>query len=305
MEEKNIIVFGHKNPDTDTVCSALLVSMAEVKKNRAVDAKVLGALNKETEYVCNFLQIEHPPIIESIADSQKIIMVDHNEFSQSVQNIENANILEVYDHHRINNFRTRDQVLMDIRPVGCTATILYDRYSRIGVEFDFEMKMLVISAIISDSLLFTSPTCTELDKETALKLAQEVDIDIYKYGNDMLSAGTNIQDFTDKEVLNIDAKSFEVGENKYFVAQINTTDIDLLITSRGTGFLKELTKIKEDNGFNTALFLMTDILNSNSKAYIVGSNEKQIVENLNTTVSNHIINLPGVVSRKKQIVPFL
>ena len=156
---KETLIFGHKNPDTDSITSALVMENLEKKLgNENAKAVRLGNVNKETQYVLKYLGIEAPELIEKVEERQEVILVDHNEFNQSVEGIEKAKILEVVDHHRISNFETSEPLFYYAQPVGCTSTILFELYSSNNIEIPAQMAGLMLSAIISDTLLLKSPT---------------------------------------------------------------------------------------------------------------------------------------------------
>ena len=167
--EKEILIFGHKNPDTDSICSSLVKERLSKKlKMENVRAVRLGKINKETKYVLDYLKLQEPELVEKLEEGQQVIMVDHNEFNQSVEKIEKAKILEVVDHHRIANFETLEPLSYTARPYGCTSTILLEEYKIKNVEISKEEAILMASSIMSDTLLLKSPTTTEHDKK-ALK----------------------------------------------------------------------------------------------------------------------------------------
>lgn len=299
------LVFGHQNPDTDSICSAMIVELGEKQKGIEIEAVALGGLNEETKYVLNYIGKKAPRIIQEVEKNQKVIMVDHNEFGQSVKNIEEAIIEEVYDHHRISNFQTKDQVLMNVQPLGCTATILYQKYSLEKVEITKDMAILIISAIVSDSLLFKSPTCTKLDEQVASELAKQFNIDIQEYGLEMLKAGTNLSSFSAEELLDVDTKEFQTKNGKYQIGQINTVDLNDIVSKENTNIINAIEKRITNNKLDLFMLVITDILNSNSIAYCIGENSKKVAKIFKQEIIDNKINLPGVVSRKKQIVPFL
>ena len=165
MEEK-ILIFGHRNPDTDSICSSIVKEILN-KKNGCKESKAvrLGAVNKETQFVLNYLGIEAPELIEKVEEGQKVILVDHNEFNQSVEGIEKAKILGVIDHHRIANIETAEPLYYTARPYGCTSTILYKDFVQKGIEIEKTEAILMASAIISDTLIKKSQKTTEQDKK--------------------------------------------------------------------------------------------------------------------------------------------
>ena len=194
--EKEILIFGHKNPDTDSICSAMVKERLNKKNGHDSSVAVrLGNINKETQYVLNYLNLEAPELKEEVAEGQKVIMVDHNEFNQSIKGIEKAKILGVVDHHRIANFETSDPLYYTARPYGCTSTILFQDFKGKGIEINREEAILMASAIISDTLLLKSPTTTKHDEKALEELEKIAGIDIKEYGLEMLKAGTDLDDF--------------------------------------------------------------------------------------------------------------
>lgn len=302
MEDK-ILIFGHKNPDTDSICSSIVKQILNEKNGKNNSKAVrLGNVNKETKYVLDYLQIEAPELIESVEEGQKVILVDHNEFSQSADGIENAKIIGVVDHHRIANFQTVEPLYYTARPYGCTSTILFKDFEAKNIEIERKEAVLMASAIISDTLLLKSPTTTNNDKEALEKLAKIANLDVNTYGIEMLKAGTDLDDFSEKELVNLDAKKFEKDGVKCVIAQVNTVSI--------SDVLKRKEKLEEainseisENNLDLFVFAITDILNSNSQIIAMG-NRIDIVEK-SYKLENNMAFLEGVVSRKKQILPMV
>ena len=236
---------------------------------------------------------------------KKVIMVDHNEFSQSVEGIQDAHILEVVDHHKFANFQTNEATKIRTEPVGCTSTIVYGLYKEAKIEPDEKTALLMLSAILSDTLLFKSPTCTSRDVEVAKELAKLAKVDnISEYGMEMLVAGTSMAKSSMKEIINQDMKVFPIGDMEIAVAQINTVQIGELV-ARKEEIAKEIEHEIGKYGYSLFLFVVTDIINSNSLVFTYGK-EIEIVENaFKKEVVNNEILLENVVSRKKQIIPFL
>ena len=236
---------------------------------------------------------------------KKVIMVDHNEFSQSVEGIQDAHILEVVDHHKFANFQTNEATKIRTEPVGCTSTIVYGLYKEAKIEPDEKTALLMLSAILSDTLLFKSPTCTSRDVEVAKELAKLAKVDnIQKYGMEMLVAGTSMAKSSMKEIINQDKKIFPIGDMEIAVSQINTVQIEEL-SARKEEIAKEIEHEIGKYGYSLFLFVVTDIINSNSLVFTYGK-EIELVENAfkKDVVDNEIL-LENVVSRKKQIIPFL
>ncbi len=302
---EKILVFGHKNPDTDSICSSVIMANLVNKLGKEAEAVRLGSLNDETKYVFDYLKMEPTREISSVEDGQDIILVDHNELAQSVDNRDNANILAVVDHHRIADFKTINPLYYIAKPYGCTATILYGLYKENNVEIDRKIAILMLSAITSDTLLLKSPTCTSHDVEAFNELEKIAGIDAKAYGLEMLKAGTDTSKYSAEELINLDAKEVNEKGKKFIVAQVNTIEIDDVFSRREEiefAMEKEINDKKAD----VMVFLITDIVNSNSKAIVLG-NDKEIAEKAfdKKLDENDSMMLEGVVSRKKQVLPKL
>ena len=301
MEE--VIVFGHKSPDTDTICSAIVMADLQTKlKGEKVIPCRLGEINEETKFALKKFKAEEPKLIENVEQGQRVILVDHNEFSQSVEGIENAKIESVVDHHRINNFETAEPLFYYAQPVGCTSTILFELYKSNNIEITAQMAGLMLSAIISDTLLLKSPTTTEKDKKALEELAKIADVDVNIYGLDMLKAGTNLDKYTEDELIRLDAKKIEKEDIKYVIAQVNTVSIPDVL-KRKAKIEQEINKEILAKGLSLFVFVITDIVNSNSEAIVLGDRVDAISKTYE--VNDNIAVMPGVVSRKKQILPLV
>lgn len=299
----NVLIMGHKNPDTDSICSSIV--MEKLAKHYGVNAKAvrLGNINKETQYVLNYLQIDAPELIEKVDEGQEIILVDHNEAIQSVEGRGKAKVLAVVDHHRIADFETIEPLYYLAKPFGCTSTILFEEYKNAGLEIDKTIAMLMMSAIISDTLLFKSPTCTQKDIDTVKELETLIGIDTSTYGLDMLKAGTDLSTYSSKEVINLDSKEFGAEDKKFIISQVNTADIaDVFSRREEIEFAME--KEISDKGLDLFVFVITDIINTNSKIIALG-NDKELTEKAFNKKLDEFDSmlLEGIVSRKKQIAP--
>lgn len=297
-------IFGHKSPDTDTITSSLV--MANLEKELGNDNVVacrLGNLNKETEYVLNYLGIDAPELIESVDDDANVILVDHNSPSESADNIENAQILKVVDHHKI-AFETTYPLFVRSEPVGCTETILFKLYKENNVEVSKEIASLMLSAIISDTLLLKSPTTTEDDVKAVKELAEIAKLDYEEYGLDMLKAGTDLSDFSIEEILSLDAKQIDFKDVKSIVNQVNTASIGEVLEMKAD--LEEgMNKIIEDENLDLFMLLITDIVNSNSQVIALGKSAELVEKAYDVKLEDNTVLLEGVVSRKKQVVPIM
>ena len=301
---EKMLIFGHKSPDTDTICSAIVMENLQKKLGKEVEAVRLGNLNKETEYVLNYLGVNAPRMIEKVEDGQEVILVDHNEFSQSVDNIENAKIKMVVDHHRICDFQTSEPLYYRAEPVGCTCTILYKLYKENNVEIDKKIASLMMSAIISDTLLLKSPTKTVEDENAVKELEKISGLNAQVYGLDMLKAGTDLSGFTADELISLDCKVCTLKDKNAKVAQVNTADINDMM-NRKQEIEQAISADIERNNLDLFVFAITDIINSNSQAIVLGKNTDIFERGFNKKLEENTAFLPGVVSRKKQILPVL
>ncbi|HBI6659610.1 TPA: manganese-dependent inorganic pyrophosphatase [Listeria monocytogenes] len=298
------LVFGHKNPDTDTICSA--ISYAELKKAQGADIEAvrLGELNSETAFVLDYFQVTAPRLVQTVANEvSEVALVDHNERQQSVDDIDDVTVTAVVDHHRIANFETYDPLYYRAEPVGCTTTILLKMFRENEVEVSKTVAGLMLSAIISDTLLFQSPTCTQEDKVAAQKLAQIADVDIQSYGMEMLKAGADVSKKTVAELL-LDAKEFNMNDNKVEIAQINVVDVNDVL-SRRAEVEALMTQNIVDKGLDLYLFVITNILTNDSVGIAIGSKTAVVEEAYGVKFVENQAPLKGVVSRKKQVVPIL
>ena len=300
---ENVIVFGHKNPDTDSICSAIVMAdlQTKVRGEEVIPCK-LGEINEETKFALKYFGAKEPQLIEKVEEGQTVIMVDHNEFTQTVDGIENAKIDTVIDHHRINNFKTSEPLFYYAQPVGCTSTLLYELYTLNNVKIEPQMAGLMLSAIISDTLLLKSPTTTEKDAKTVKELAKIANIDVEKYGLEMLKAGTNLDKYTEDELIRLDAKKIEKEDIKYIIAQVNTVSIPDVL-KRKAKIEEEMNKEILAKGLSLFVFVITDIVNSNSEAIVLGDRVDAISKTYE--IKDNIAVMPGVVSRKKQILPLV
>ena len=297
-------VFGHRNPDTDTVASAIALADLQNELGNPATAYRLGDLNKETAFALDYFKVVSPELLTSVTEDDTVILVDHNEFAQSVNGIEKATLDMVVDHHRVSGFNSTEPLWFRVEPVGCTATVIYKMYTEDNVAIKPEIAGLMASAIISDSLGFKSPTCTDVDKEVCLELARIAGIDVDVYGLDMLKAGTDLSDLTVAQMLSIDAKVFTMNGLTAEVAQVSTVDI-ASVMERQTEIEAEINQIIAEKSLDLFMCVITDVMNSNSQGIILGKRTDIAKKAFGMTFENNTAFLQGVVSRKKQIVPQL
>ena len=297
----SILVFGHKNPDTDTICSAIAYAELKNKLGKDVKAVRLGEINEETKYALNYFKVEKPELVENVA-GREIILVDHNERTQTADGFEEAKVLELIDHHRISNFNVDEPLYARVEPVGCTATIILKLFKENGLTPSKETAGLMLSAIISDTLLFKSPTCTQCDAKAGKELAEIAGVDLKEYGLEMLKAGTALGDKSEAELLNMDMKIFEIDSAKIGVAQVNTVN-EAEVLERKEKLLAEIDNIIAKEGLKFFMLAITNILTNDSAALISGDGNDVVEKAFGEKVDSNLVTLKGVVSRKKQIIP--
>lgn len=298
------LVFGHQSPDTDAIVAAKAFSYLQNKLGYDTEAVALGEPNSETAFVLNYFDEPTPRIIKTAKNEvDSVMLVDHNEFQQSVSDIKDLTITHVVDHHRISNFQTQQPLYYRAEPVGCCSTIIVKMFDENKVEIPVQLAGLMLSAIISDTLLLKSPTTTDEDRIAVKTLAEIADIDYEKYGIEMLKAGTNVSAKSDQELIDSDAKSFTMGGKSVRIDQINVVDFDD-IDKRQDDIKKAMAAEAKAKSYDLFLVLVTNVLNSDSRLIVVGEPTEVVEKAFNNKLgADATMPLPGVVSRKKQVVP--
>jgi manganese-dependent inorganic pyrophosphatase len=299
------LIFGHKNPDTDSICSALAYADLKTKIGADVEAVRLGSVSAETQFVLDAFTTAAPRLVESVAgEASQVILVDHNERQQSAIDIDDVTIAEVIDHHRIANFETAGPLYYRAEPVGCTSTIVFKMFKESGVAVSPQIGGLMLSAIISDTLLLKSPTCTPEDIAAAQELAPIAGVDLQTYGMELLKAGASLRDRSIAQLVSTDSKEFPMGGAKVEIAQVTAVDVDDVL-SRQDELEAALRDTIAAKGLDLFLFVITDILNNDSVAVALGPRAAAVEAAFGVTLENNRALLTGVVSRKLQIVPAL
>lgn len=299
------LIFGHKSPDTDAICSA--IAYADLKKQLGVhaEARRLGPVNKETQFALDHFPAEVPVYMEKVpGDVDNVILVDHNEFQQSADNISDVRIQEVIDHHRVANFETKEPLYFRGEPVGCTATILNKMYHENRVAVPKNIAGLLLSSILSDTLLLKSPTCTQEDVDASHELAEIAEVTIQEYGFEMLKTGADLSDKTIDELLTMDAKDFTMNGSNVEIAQVNTVDT-AKVYEQQADLEAGINNIIKERNLDLFLFVVTDILNNDSEVLALGNAKGHVENAFDVSLENNRALLEGVVSRKKQIVTVL
>ena len=297
------LVFGHKNPDTDAIVAAKAYSYLQNKLGADTEAVALGEPNEETQFVLDYFNEPAPRVIKTASNEvDAVMLIDHNEAQQSVDDIKDVQVTHVVDHHRIANFETSAPLYYHAEPLGCSSTIILKEFKQHGVEVPANIAGMMLSAIISDTLLLKSPTTTDEDVAAVKELAKIAGVDYEKYGLDMLKAGTNLASKSDETLISQDAKSFDMNGTQVRVDQINTVDLDEVF-DREDGLRAAIEKQNKENGYDLFLLMVTNILNSDTRLLVVGEPQSVVEQAFGKKLEDNKMDLPGVVSRKKQIVP--
>lgn len=297
------LVFGHKNPDTDAIVAAKAYSYLQNKLGADTEAVALGEPNDETKFVLDYFKEDAPRVVKTVANEvDAVMLIDHNEAQQSVDDLKDVQVTHVVDHHRIANFETKAPLYYHAEPLGCSSTIILKEYKQHGVEVPAKIAGMMMSAIISDTLLLKSPTTTDEDVAAVKELAKIAGVDYEKYGLEMLKAGTNLSSKSDDTLISQDAKSFDMNGTQVRIDQINTVDLDEVF-NREAGLRAAIEKQNQENGYDLFLLMVTNILNSDTRLLVVGEPKSVVEQAFGKKLENDKMELPGVVSRKKQIVP--
>ncbi len=306
MENKEksnrIYVFGHVSPDTDTICSS--IAYAELLKKMGKNAKPfrLGEINNETKFVLEKFDVEIPELLES-AENKDVVLVDHNSFEESAKGIEKARIHAIIDHHKM-NFRYNDPITIITLPWGCTATIIATIYEHLGINIDKKIAGLLLSAILSDTVIFKSPTTTDKDKRWAEKLANLCNInDILAFGMEMFKHKSNLKDKTPREIILLDSKVLTTSTGKKIrVSQVEVVE-DKEIIEKKEELLKEMENLMNEENLFGIMLLVTNIMKEGSTVLILAKNLSLFEKAFNVEFKNNEAYLPGLMSRKKQVMP--
>ncbi|MGG6796890.1 UNVERIFIED_CONTAM: manganese-dependent inorganic pyrophosphatase [Streptococcus canis] len=302
-----ILVFGHQNPDTDAIASSYAFDYLS-QKAFGLDTEVvaLGTPNEETAFALDYFGVEAPRVVDSAKaeGAEQVILTDHNEFQQSIADIREVEVYGVVDHHRVANFETANPLYMRVEPVGSASSIVYRMFKENGIAVPKAIAGMLLSGLISDTLLLKSPTTHVSDHRVAEELAELAEVTLEEYGMSLLKAGTNLASKSEAELIDIDAKTFELNGNAVRVAQVNTVDIAEVL-ERQEAIEAAIKEAMAAAGYSDFVLMITDIVNSNSEILAIGTNMDKVEAAFNFTLENNHAFLAGAVSRKKQVVPQL
>ena len=301
------LVFGHKSPDTDSTGSPIIWAwyLSEIM---GIDAKpaLLGEPNTEALFMLDHWKLDKPQIIADVEDDQPVVIVDTNNPAELPANINNADIKAIIDHHKlVGGLQTKGPIHMVIEPVACTATIMWKTIGKDMAQMPDNIKGAMLTCILSDTLEFRSPTTTQEDKAIAWSLAEDLGVDISDYAAKMFAAKSDVSSFSEAELLRMDSKEFEVGGKKLRVSVLETTSPSAIL-DRKDALIAAMPGVAEDDGADQVLLFVVDILNEQATMLIPNDMTKAVAEkSFDAKVEGDTVVLPGIMSRKKQIIPFL
>jgi manganese-dependent inorganic pyrophosphatase len=302
-----IQVFGHLAPDTDATGSAIIWAwyLNEVKGKAAV-ARLLGEPNTEAKFVLGRWGFDQPAIIADVAKGDDVVIVDTNNPAELPPSINDANIVEIIDHHMlVGGIKTKGPIHITVRPLACTATIMADLMGDDLAQAPAAIKGVMLSCILSDTLEFRSPTTTDVDVARAKVLAAELGVNISEYAAEMFAAKSDVSAFSDAELLRMDSKKYEVGGKNFRVSVLETT-APAIVLDRKASLMNSMAAVATEDGVDQVLLFVVDILREESTLLIANDLVKTLAEkSFGATVIGDTVVLPGVVSRKLQIIPLL
>jgi manganese-dependent inorganic pyrophosphatase len=295
-------VVGHKNPDTDSVTSA--IAYAELKKATGTDAVAVmqGELNPETRMVLDKFGFSAPEIMTDAA-GKKVILVDHSDIAQAPDNLDQGEVVEIVDHHKIGDVTTNNPIFFCAKPVGCTGTVLKQLYEINNVAIPEKVAGLMLCAIISDTVLFKSPTTTDADKAACEELARIAGVDdMQALAMEMFKAKSAVDGVPAKDLIFRDYKDFDMNGNKVGCGQLELVDLSLVENIRDDLY-NAMKEVKEEGGRHTVLLMLTDIMKEGTDLMVVSDDPSYVEKAYNVKLDGQSVWVDGMMSRKKQTIP--
>jgi manganese-dependent inorganic pyrophosphatase len=298
-----IKVFGHKSPDTDATCSAIAYAWYSTQRGQEAEGFILGEVNKETEYVLKTAGVDKPKILSELSEGDNVVIVDTNNPEELPEDLDRAKILKIVDHHKLAGLKTDEPLDVFMKPVGCTSTLIHQRIGWEGLTSTREIAILLLSAILSDTLNFTSPTTTDQDKKAAEELSKIAGLDIEKHCDEMFAAKSDLTGLSAEDIVMMDSKVFDFKGKKVRISVLETTKPENAKTMKSK-INAEVEKAKLEENLHAAFFFVIDIINNGAELFAGNDIEKEIARKaFEKDFEGEYMNLPGVVSRKKQIAP--
>jgi manganese-dependent inorganic pyrophosphatase len=300
------LIFGHKSPDTDSTGSPLIWEW--FLKDAGVDAKavLLGKPNTEAAFVAKRWGFEQPEIVRDVTDGQACVIVDTNNPAELPENINSADVQAIIDHHLlVGGIKTKGPIDITIRPLACTATIMHQLMGNKAAKMPEDIKGLMLSCILSDTLAFRSPTTTPVDQKLAEDIAADLGIDIASYAEEMFAAKSDVSAFSDADLLRMDSKEYEIDGTKFRVSVLETTS-PAVVLDRKDALIAAMPAVAAEDGVDQVLLFVVDIIREEATMLLPNDLTKQVAKaSFDADTTNDTVVLPGVMSRKKQIIPFL
>lgn len=301
-----IKIFGHKAPDTDATGSAIIWSWFLGTKDVEATPYVLGTPNTEAAFVLERWGYEMPALLEDVDVDDMVVIVDTNNPAELPEHINDATVIEIIDHHMlVGGLKTKQPINITIEPVASTATVMANMMGEDLATAPDAIKGLILSCVLSDTLEFRSPTTTDVDVALASFLADELGLDVTEYAGEMFAAKSDVSRFSDAELLRMDSKEYEVGGVKFRISVLETTSPETVL-SRKSSLIETMATVAAEDDVDQVLLFVVDILNEQATLLIPNDAVKQIAQkSFDVAVSDDVVILPGIVSRKKQIIPNL
>ena len=295
------LILGHMNPDTDSIVAALAVADLYKKRGLDVTPAAQGDPTPETKFVLEKFGLTAPKVVSDVAD-QKVYLVDFSDLAQAPKGMDSATVLGIVDHHKLGDVTTSAPLEAWIWPVGCTGTVIKNMYDFYGVEIPKNIAGAMLCAILSDTVIFKSPTCTDQDKKAVEALAKIAGVsDVVALGMEMFKVKSAVDGASMDELVHRDYKDFDMNGNKVGIGQLEVVDLSILDKVKD-GLQKEIEKVKGE-GRHSVFLILTDIMKEGSEMLIASDDPSVVEKAFGTKPENNKVWLPGVMSRKKQVVP--
>ncbi len=298
----SVLVFGHKNPDTDSICAAIAV--ADLKSKLGLECKPVaqGELTPESKFVLDKFGLKAPEVVTSVA-GQKVILVDHSDLAQSPDDLGQAEILGIVDHHKLGDVTTPNPLECWIWPVGCTTTVIKSMYDFYGVEIPKDIAGAMLCSILSDTVIFKSATCTDEDKKASEDLAKIAGVsNLMDLGMEMFKVKSAVDKDSPRDLLFRDYKDFNMSGNKVGIGQLEVVDLSIVEPVKDSLYA-EMKKVKEEGGRNAVYLMLTDIMKEGTELLVLADDPSYVQKAFGKSVEGTSVWLDGVMSRKKQVVP--
>ena len=295
---------GHINPDSDSICSAISLSYLKTQLGEPCTPARQGEISPETEFILKTFGLEKP-LLKNDFSGDNLYITDYSDLAQAPHNLKETNILGIVDHHKLGDITTTTPLECWIRPVGCTNTIVKEMFDHYKIEIPKNIAGAMMMAILSDTVLFKSPTCTKADTKAVKELAVIAGIEDFKaLGMEMFLVKSAVKGASPRALLLRDYKDFEMGGNKIGIGQLEVVDLKVFDGMKEALFA-DMKAYKEEGGRHTVMLLLTDIMIEGSQFLVVSDDESIIEKAFNQKLTNHEMWVDGVLSRKKQVIPVM